>query len=129
MNSSRKKVLIIEDHESVRLLLQQFLRKSFDVTCKADGFAALAWLSQGNIPDLILLDMSMPKLNGLDFLNNIRTSGVFREIPVLIVSAEEENAVIAKCHDLGIEGYVPKPFNPIDLNESINKALNLTAIA
>ncbi len=129
MNSSRKKILVIEDHDSVRLLLQQFLRKTFDVTCKVDGFDGLAWLSQGNIPDLIILDMSMPKLSGLDFLNNIRTSGVFRDIPVLIVSAEEENAVINKCYDLGIEGYVPKPFNPIELNQTIYKALNQTAVA
>ena len=102
MKSSRKMILIVEDQKSVRVLLQQFLRKSFDVTCKADGFDALAWLSQGNLPDLIILDMSMPKLNGLDFLNNIRTSGIFRDIPVLIVSGEEDNAVIRKCEDLGI---------------------------
>jgi CheY-like chemotaxis protein len=129
MKSSRKKILIIEDHESVRLLLQQFLRKTFDVTCKADGFEGLAWLSQGNIPDLILLDMSMPKLSGLDFLNNIRTSGFFRDLPVLIVSAEEESAVINKCYDLGVAGYITKPFNPIELSETIYKALNRKAVA
>lgn len=121
MNSNQKKILVIEDHDSIRELLDQFLSKRFDVTCKADGFEALAWLSYGNIPDLIILDMSMPRISGIDFLNNIRTSGLFRDIPVLVVSADEDSSVIKKCYDLGINGYVSKPFNPLELNETINK--------
>lgn len=128
MKSTKKKILVIEDHDSIRLLLERFLSKQFDVTCKADGFDGLAWLSQGNIPDLIILDMSMPRLSGLDFLNNIRTSGLFREIPVLVVSGEEDSKVIKKCHDLGIKGFIPKPFNPINLNEKINNVLTQTLV-
>lgn len=128
MKANKKKILVIEDHDSIRLLLERFLSKKFDVTCKADGFDALAWLSYGNVPDLIILDMSMPRLNGLDFLNNIRTSGLFREIPVLIVSGEDDSKVINKCRDLGIEGFVPKPFNPINLNERIDNVLMTQAI-
>jgi len=120
MKSTKKKVLVIEDHDSIRLLLDRFLSKQFNVTCKVDGFDGLVWLSQGNIPDLIILDMSMPRLSGLDFLNNIRTSGLFREIPVLVVSGEKDSKVIKKCHDLGIEGFIEKPFNPIKLNEQID---------
>jgi len=123
MKANKKKILVIEDHDSVRLLLDRFLSKRFDVTCMADGFDALAWLSYGNMPDLIILDMSMPRLSGIDFLNNIRTSGLFREIPVLVVSAEEDSTIIKKCHDLGIEGYIPKPFNPINLNDKIDNVL------
>ncbi len=126
MKANKKKILVIEDHDSIRLLLNRFLSKRFDVTCMADGFDALAWLSYGNMPDLIILDMSMPRLSGIDFLNNIRTSGLFREIPVLVVSADEDSKVIQKCYDLGIEGYIPKPFNPINLNEKIDTVLTQT---
>ena len=126
MKPTKKKILVIEDHDSIRLLLDRFLSKSFDVTCKSDGFEGLAWLSYGNLPDLIILDMTMPRLSGLDFLNNIRTSGLFREIPVVVVSAEEDSKVINKCKDLGIEGFIPKPFNPINLNNTINSVLTPT---
>ena len=71
----------------------------------------------------------MPRLSGIDFLNNIRTSGLFREIPVLIVSGEEDSKVIKKCHDLGIEGFVSKPFNPIELNDKISSVLIEEAVA
>ncbi len=128
MKATKKSILVIEDHDSIRLLLERFLSKRFTVTCKGDGFDALAWLSYGNIPDLIILDMSMPRLSGLDFLNNIRTSGLFRDIPVLIVSGEKDNKVIQKCKDLGIDGFIPKPFNPIDLDEKINMVLAQTII-
>ncbi len=123
MNSTKKKILVIEDHDSIRLLLNRFLSKHFDVTCKSNGFDGLAWLSYGNMPDLIVLDMSMPRLSGLDFLNNIRTSGLFREIPVLIVSGEDDSRIIQKCRDLGIEGFIAKPFDPINLNQTINNVL------
>lgn len=129
METTKKKILVIEDHDSIRLLLERFLSKKFDVTCQKDGFDGLAWLSYGNIPDLIVLDMSMPRLSGLDFLNNIRTSGLFREIPVLIVSGEEDSKLIKKCSDLGIEGYIQKPFNPINLNDKIDMVFSTTMIS
>jgi two-component system chemotaxis response regulator CheY len=126
MSSIKKKILVIEDHNSIRLLLERFLSKRYDVTCKSDGFDGLAWLSYGNIPDLIILDMSMPRLSGIDFLNNIRTSGLFRDIPVLVVSADDDSKVIKKCYELGIKGYISKPFNPINLNDTINTVFSAT---
>jgi two-component system chemotaxis response regulator CheY len=126
MSSIKKKILVIEDHDSIRLLLERFLSKRYDVTCKSDGFDGLAWLSYGNIPDLIILDMSMPRLSGIDFLNNIRTSGLFRDIPVLVVSADDDSKVIKKCYELGIKGYISKPFNPINLNDTINTVFSTT---
>ena len=126
MEHVRKNILVIEDHDSIRMLFQRFFSKSFEVTVKKDGFEGLAWLSLGNIPDLILLDMSMPRLNGIDFLNNIRNSGFFRDIPVIIVSGEEDTRIIDQCFQLGICDYVTKPFNLINLNEKINQVFAQT---
>ncbi len=120
MENKKKNILVIEDHESIRLLFSRFLGKQYDVVTKQDGFDGLVWLSYGNIPDLIILDMSMPRLSGLDFLNNIRTSGFFHDIPVIIVSGEEDSRIIEQCHQLGIEGFITKPFNPIKLNAKID---------
>ena len=124
MSVDKKNILVIEDHESLRVLLSRILEKNYEVTTKQDGFDALAWLSYGNIPDLIILDMSLPRLSGLDFLENIRNSGFFQEIPVIIVSGEEDTEVIARCRQLGIAGFLHKPFNPIALKENISAVLS-----
>lgn len=119
----RKTILVIEDHDSIRLLLGKFLSKNYNVTTKKDGFEGLAWLTYGNIPDLIILDMSMPRISGIEFLSNIKSSGFFGEIPVMVVTGEEGPELKEQCYQLGVKGYLTKPFNPIDLNTKIKKIL------
>jgi two-component system chemotaxis response regulator CheY len=124
MNSSHKQILVIEDHECVRVLLGSWLKKqNYQVTTKADGFEGMMWLDEGNIPDLILLDMNMPRVNGNDFLRNIRNSGFFRNIPVIVVSGTETQSEIEQCIDLGARGFLKKPFNPSNLNDKIGSIL------
>lgn len=123
----RNKILVIEDHDSIRILLSNFLSKDFDVVTKSDGFEGLAWLSSGNIPDFILLDYDMPRINGLQFLENIRRSGFFQSIPVIIVTAEEDNDIKNACKQYGITDFLTKPFNPIKLKEKIQEVLEPSA--
>ncbi len=120
----KKNIMIIEDHESIRLLLGRFLSKNYNVSTKKDGLEGLAWLRSGNIPDLIVLDLDMPRLPGIEFLTNIRSSGFYRNIPVVIVSGEDVSKYMEQIEKLGISGFVPKPFNPIELNNKIEKVLN-----
>ena len=117
--NTKEQILIIEDHSSLRILMGNFLGKSFKVKTTADGYEALAWMNKGNIPDIIILDLNMPKLGGIEFLNNIRISGFFQDIPVLVVSGVEEGETIEKCLEIGINGYMKKPFNPNDLQTKI----------
>jgi CheY-like chemotaxis protein len=116
-------ILIIEDHEAVRLLLGLTFKKEYHVVTKRDGIEGLAWLSAGNMPDLIILDMQMPRLNGLDFLRQLRASGFFSEIPVLLVSGNDDAAENAQIFNLGIVDFVSKPFNPVSLREKVTGIL------
>lgn len=123
---SRKNILVVEDHKSIRLLLGNILSKNYSVTTKKDGFEGMAWLGSGNIPDLIVLDMSMPRLSGFDFLRGIRNSGFYRNIPVVVLSGNEDREDIERCTEMGISQYLTKPFNPISLRTSIGEILNGT---
>jgi CheY-like chemotaxis protein len=128
-STSKKNILVIEDHDSIRWLLGRFLGKKHNVTTARDGWEAMAWLGQGNIPDLILLDLKMPRIGGSDFLKNIKTSGFFKDIPVIVLSGNEDDQDVAFCYELGANEFVAKPFNPIILNQKINAVFNTSRVA
>lgn len=111
----RKKILVIDDEKSIRLLLENFLNKEYDVIAKSDGFEALTWMQQGNLPDLIVADIQMPNLDGYEFIENVRSSGYFKDIPMIMLSGIESSAEKVKCLKLGANDYMIKPFNPEEL--------------
>ena len=119
----KKQLLIIEDDSSVRFLLGLFLKEHFDVVVKADGLEGMLWLDSGNIPDLIMADIDMPRLNGYDFIKNIRKSGFYREIPIIILSGWDSEEARGRCFKEGADLFMVKPFNPSDLLTNINKLL------
>lgn len=118
-----KQILVIEDHNGLRMMAGMFLKKYYDVVTLKDGLEGIAWLSGGNFPDLIVLDLIMPRLNGVEFLINIKSSGIFRDIPVIIVSGDEDQIIIDRCKKLGSTDYMIKPFDPRQLYERIEKTL------
>lgn len=123
-----KSILVIEDHESIRKLLGSLLSKNYKVTTKKDGLDGMVWLNRGNKPDLILLDLEMPRLNGIDFLTNIKNSGFFHDIPVVVLSGNEIEAEVDFCFKMGAKDYIKKPFNPLTLRRKIEMALHLKEV-
>ncbi|KAF0128760.1 MAG: response regulator receiver [Bacteroidetes bacterium] len=112
----KKKILVIDDELSIRMLLENFLSKTYDVITKNDGMEGVQWLEQGNMPDLIVADIQMPNMNGNDFIINIRSSGYFKEIPLIMLSGIESSQEKVKCLKLGANDYMVKPFNPEELS-------------
>lgn len=111
----KRKILVIDDEKTIRLLLENFLSKNYHVTTQSDGLQALLWMQEGNIPDLIVADIQMPNLDGYDFIKNIRASGYFKAIPLIMLSAIESSAERVRCLKLGANDYMVKPFNPEEL--------------
>ncbi|MFT4759389.1 MAG: two-component system chemotaxis response regulator CheY [Paraglaciecola sp.] len=116
----KKNILIIDDQKSIRFLLGAMLSKQYAVTTKRDGLEGMAWMSRGNIPDLILLDMQMPRLCGSEFLKSLKNSGLFKNIPVIVLSGNESDAEISNCFEMGAQEYLKKPFNPVQLKDKIS---------
>ena len=126
--SKPKSILVIEDHKALRILLSGILRKDFEVTTKENGLEAMAHLASGHIPDIILLDVEMPLMDGLGLIKNLSCSGFFKNIPIIVVSGNEEESIKKKCYDLGVKHYFIKPFNPKSLKEKINEILEVDSV-
>ncbi len=124
----KRKILAIDDEKTIRLLLENFLSKNYDVTTQNDGLQGLLWMQEGNIPDLIVADIQMPNLDGYDFIKNIRASGYFKDIPLIMLSAIESSTERVRCLKLGANDYMVKPFNPEELALRIELLLTRKAI-
>lgn len=111
----KKKILVIDDELSIRLLLENYLGKTFEVTTKSDGLEAMKWLQSGNLPDLIVADIQMPNLDGIQFIQQVRASGFYKDIPLIMLSGIESSQEKIKCLKMGANDYVVKPFNPEEL--------------
>lgn len=124
----KKQILAVDDDSSIRELLEFLLRSHYDVITKKDGMEAMLWLSDGNIPDLIITDVDMPRLNGYEFFKNVRRSGFYRDIPIMVLSGLENSKLIITCLQQGADDYILKPFNPDSLYAKINRVLTETSI-
>ena len=101
-------ILIVEDEEQVRQLYAKFLeKKGYKVETAENGQKALDFLSD-NRPDLILLDMNMPELNGKEFLKIIKADDKLKKIPVFIITGIGNAKEIANAISLGAFGYIYK---------------------
>jgi CheY-like chemotaxis protein len=118
----KNKILVIDDEQSIRLLLENFLSKSYDIIAKSDGQHALEWL-EGNLPDLIICDIQMPVMDGYEFLEKVRQRGFTKHTPVIMLSGVESSKERIRCYKIGAQDFLAKPFNPEELGELIKKNL------
>lgn len=117
-------ILILDDHSSIRALLVSLLSSEYKVFTGRDGQDGIRLLKKGLIPDLILLDIKMPNIDGYQFLDFISSSGIFKNIPVIILSACEQEELAARCYQKNVVDCISKPFNPIKLKQKIKQLLN-----
>lgn len=121
----KKQILIIDYEPTVLELLGFILSKEYDLTLRRNCYDAMIWLEHRVNPDLIIVDLDMPCFNGKEFINSLKISGFYREIPILVLSNKEE--FISFVNDVPtnrIEGFIRKPFNPIRLMETIEDVLH-----
>jgi len=120
----RFRILVVDDEQRVLNFLTSKLRASgYDVLTASNGLEALEQ-AQAEEPDLIVLDVLMPKMDGFETLKELRS---FSAIPVIILSARETNSDKIKGLSLGADDYLQKPFNPDELVariEAVRRRLN-----
>lgn len=116
-------VLVVEDEEHIRTMLEYNLKlDGFKVYMAADGPAGLE-LAHDKNPDVILLDWMMPEMDGLEVLSQLKYDTGTQNIPVFMLTAKGMASDIDLAFDVGIDDYITKPFDPIQLGEIIKKKL------
>ncbi|RCW47746.1 MULTISPECIES: response regulator [unclassified Halanaerobium] len=116
-----KKILLVDDEKNIRLVVGKSLEKAgYDVIYAVDGVDAVEKANEAN-PDLVLLDLRLPKMNGFLVLEALKSDAATEEIPVVIVSALSEEDDIQKTISLGAEDFLVKPINQSDLLSAVEK--------
>ena len=119
-----KTILIIEDEIRIRFLLKDYLlSEGFSVIKACDGEEGLMAFKNNNV-DLILLDIMMPKIDGLTVLENIRTVS---DIPIILLTAKSQEEDKLYGYDIGADDYITKPFSPKILVAKVKALLKRTA--
>jgi DNA-binding response OmpR family regulator len=117
------KILIAEDEQDIRTLIQFTLQfAGHDVVAFKDGQEALENAEQEN-PDLIMMDVRMPRMDGYTACRNMKTIPAIAGIPVVFLSAKGQEAEINVGYEAGAEEYLLKPFAPDDLTNRVNELL------
>jgi DNA-binding response OmpR family regulator len=114
-------VLVADDDDDILLLVTTRLRRDgFEVIAARNGEEALA-LAQERHPDIAVLDVGMPKLDGLEVLQRIRADDTLRSMRVLLLTAKAQESDVRRGYDAGADAYVRKPFSPADLSARVRE--------
>jgi len=120
--SARPRVLVVDDAEGIRTYLANLLElRGYDVDTADDGRRALALLEGGADPDVIILDVMMPGIGGVDTLRRIRERD--QDVPVIMLSVVGKAATIVEAMELGASDYLNKPFDDAELELTLEKVM------
>ena len=121
-------VLVVDDSAAIRKILQRVLRQTGmairTIHEAGDGQEALAVMNAHKV-DLVLTDINMPKMDGLQFLASVKASAQWRQVPVVMITTEGGETKVGEAVKLGAAGYVRKPFTADQIKETLAGILEL----
>lgn len=118
------KVLVVEDDRSIQMVLELVLGRmaKCDVLVASNGRDGIAAIQQHK-PDLVLLDIMMPEMDGFEVCRLAKADPAVNHIPIIFLTAQPQPAAVAKAMSLGAAGYLVKPFDPMKIIDQINDSL------
>lgn len=120
---TRKKILLADDEEDVRTIVKLYLEgEGYDVVSAFDGLEAIS-LAEAESPDMILLDVMMPVMSGIEVARRLKANKATAQIPIVMLSAASQADSIKQGLAAGAADYIVKPFQPSKLGEIVQKML------
>jgi putative two-component system response regulator len=116
--NEKKIVLAVDDMPEVLQNINAILGDKYDVRLAVDAASAFAALKSATA-DLLLLDVEMPGVSGIDFLKKLQKDPAYKDIPVVFITANKADKTVKKALNEGAKGYIVKPFTPDALLESV----------
>lgn len=118
-----KTILIVDDSESIREVVNFALEsEGYHVLIGTDGKDALKHLN-GQTIDLIITDLHMPEMNGIELIKQVRANSNYQRIPILFLTTESQTSKKIEAKEAGATGWIIKPFVPAKLIAAINKVI------
>ncbi len=120
----RKKILLADDEEDIKIVVRLYLEsKGYDIITAFDGLDATEVIDREK-PDLILLDVMMPIMNGYEVVSHVRGNPETEHIPIVMFSAATHEGAVRKGLEAGANDYLTKPFDPSKLEDVVHKYLD-----
>jgi len=120
LQSNLPKVLAVDDNPSILKLLRIVLEEKFEVLEACNGKEALDLIKQ-NKPHILIVDIMMPVMNGLELIERVREEYSSLELPIVILTVRGDTKELLKEHNLEVEGVLTKPFVPLELISILDK--------
>ncbi len=121
-------ILIVDDSEVMRSVICRVIKLSgFDVGAvyEADNGVTALKILDNNWVDIVLSDINMPVMDGVELLRRIKKSDMFSDVPVVIISTEGRSNRIEEIMEIGAAGYITKPFKPEDIRDLLSESLGV----
>lgn len=127
MSTPRPRVLAVDDENDILLILRTCLRDDYDVVAATSGPEALQ-LAEESPPDILLLDLMLPGMDGLELLDKLRAIDGLENTPVIFLTGVSDKEKLREALGKGIQYYIMKPFMPNELTEKVRQALHASGI-
>ncbi|GAB3342712.1 hypothetical protein GCM10027299_57780 [Larkinella ripae] len=123
MSLPKLSLLIVENNHFLVTVLNRTLSREFDVTIAANGFEAMALLEKGLPIDFVVTDLKLPRFDGLELIQRIRSSKPYQSMPILALSDGDDSDARISSLEVGADDCMSKPFNPLEVQAKIRAML------
>jgi len=127
--NNRYHLLIVDGNPYVAGILVQTLKSSFNITVASTGQDAVRSLIQGKQFDCVLTELNLPLFNGLELTKFIRTNRLLKHTPVVVLSNASDSDTRIQCLEQGVDSYIAKPFNPLEVRAKLLALLRRSAFS
>jgi DNA-binding response OmpR family regulator len=121
-----KQVWIVDDDQEMsNAMSMMFTLLDCETTCFLNARSVAQALLSGNRPDMLVLDINMPEVSGMDLLEFLRRRNEWKELPIIMLSTEAADVTVDQAMSLGADGYVTKPVTLEELDKTVNTAFKM----